>query len=86
MRPNIQVGSHVKIKAKGMALTGIVKVIANRPYPNGEVDECNYWDLEYTIDNRFPGHGDYGRWKQNQDGGTVEIIWEEWESGGKSND
>lgn len=32
------------------------------------------WDLEYTILNPLPGHGNYGRWKQWADGGHVELL------------
>jgi hypothetical protein len=72
--PNIEIGSRVVIKAQGREIRGVVKVIANRPNKDGSVDKWNYWDLEYDIENPLRGHGSYGRWKQSQDGGNVEVL------------
>lgn len=70
----MNIGSRIIIRAQGLELRGVVRVIANRPKPDGSVDQWNYWDLEYDIENPLPGHGAYGRWKQSVDGGSVEII------------
>jgi hypothetical protein len=71
---NIVVGTKVRIRSQGRSIVGVVRVVANRPRLDGVSDKWNYWDLEYDIVTPLPGHGAYGRWKQGQDGGTVEVV------------
>jgi hypothetical protein len=70
MNLQINQGSQVKIIRGGRSVIGTVHRVLNTPNADGTSDSWRFWDLEYMIDatNRP------GRWKQNVDGGIVEMI------------
>lgn len=70
MRLNINKDSVVRIQKNGREVVGKVIRVLNQPLKNGETNDWFFWDLEYTI----PSTGNYGRWKQNVDGGTVTLV------------
>jgi hypothetical protein len=70
--PNIQPGNIVRIVKGDRAVTGEVLRVINNPkdcLPQ-DIPFYGHWDLEYIILSREA----YGRWKQNVDGGFVELV------------
>lgn len=78
----IQEGSNIRITIGTRQVYGRVKTIWNKgPEPSMDhhvlydARQPNfYWDMEYEIDNPAPGRGNIGRWKQNTDGGYVQLA------------
>jgi hypothetical protein len=78
--PNIRPGNIVRVVIGDRAITGEVLRVINRPYDFTANNEAcsplwtrvcvDYWDLEYSVLSRET----YGRWKQNVDGGFVELV------------
>jgi hypothetical protein len=68
--PNIQPGNIVRIVKGDRAVTGEVLRVCHMPGSSNPNMPFNYWDLEYIV----LGRETYGRWKQNVDGGFVELV------------
>lgn len=70
MRLEINKDSIIRIQKDGRQVIGKVVRVLNQPLKAGTIDAWWFWDIEYTI----LSTGQYGRWKQNVDGGTVTLV------------
>lgn len=65
--------AHIAIHVQGRTIKGRATSATN--WAAGD-DQPPNWYIEYVIDeeSQLPRHGVYGYWKQNVDGGWVEVI------------
>lgn len=73
----IEVGSNVRITVGRKQVYGTVTRVINRGDSNCLFSAARpniYWDIEYEIDDPAVGRGNLGRWKQNVDGGYIQLA------------
>jgi hypothetical protein len=75
----ITVGSNVRITIGRRQIYGRITNLYNsneltHTLLYSEATPGEYWDIEFTIQNPESNRGSIGRWKQNVDGGYIELA------------